>query len=167
MNVMQMIGLGKVTLNIGVGEPGDKLQNAVKLLGDLTGRKAVETKTKRRIPTWKIRPGLAIGAKVTIRGKKAEELLRKLLKANEDKIPAKKFDNFGNFSFGIKEYLDIPGAKYDAKIGIIGLEVAVTLKKPGYRIKEKQNKSSIGKKQKITIKEAIEYMKKEYGVVIE
>src|SRR3989344_8571341 len=117
MHTMKKIGIEKVTLNIGIGAATDKLEKSIKLLEKITGSKAVPTTTQKRIPTWKIRPGLQIGCKVTLRKEKAREMLNRLLLSMDNKIDAWKFDSNGNFSFGIKEYLDIPGVKYDPEIG--------------------------------------------------
>ena len=165
---MKIISVEKITLNIGTGEPGDKLAKAIKLLNMVSGAKSAATKSKRRIPTWGIRPGLEIGCKVTLRKKIAEEKLRDLLKAVGNKLKDTNFDDGGNFSFGIHEYLDIPNVKYDASIGIIGLEVAVTLKRPGFRIKyRKLKKATIGKKHAIRKEEAKKFMIEKFNVGIE
>ena len=163
MNKMREIRIEKVNLNIGTGGPGDKLEKALKLLEKIAESKPVPTKTKLRIPTWGIRPGLVIGCKVTLRGKKAEELLARLLKALGNKVNRASFDNDGNFSFGIHEYLDIPNVSYEASIGIIGLEVAVTLMRPGFRIRRRAiMQKSIPKKHKITREDAIDFIKSKY-----
>ena len=163
---MQHITISKLTLNIGAGEPGDKLSKAVKLLEFISQAKPVKTKTKKRIPTWGIRPGLAIGAKVTLRGKKAEEILKTLLKALDQKLPESKFDPRGNFSFGIKEYIDIPGIEYDPSIGILGLEAAVTLARPGFRIAHRLKSSKLGPRQRITKEQALTFMKEKFNIQI-
>jgi len=164
---MRTISVEKVTLNMGTGEPGAKLEKAKKLLKAITNMKAVSTTTNKRIPTWKIRPGLEIGCKVTVRGQKAKELLKRLFQGLGNKISDQKFDKQGNFSFGIKEYLDVPGLKYDAEIGVVGFNVAVTLQRPGFRI-EKRNmkKRDIPKKHRITKEEAMEFVKKEFGITV-
>ena len=165
---MQEIRLEKVTLNIGTGGPGDQLDKAMKLLGNITSTKPIATTAKRRIPTWGLRPGLQIGCKVTVRKKKAEELLKRLLAAKENKLVESKIDKTGNLSFGIPEYIDIPGAEYDAAIGIIGLECAVTLEKPGYRIKKRQlQKKKIPPKHQITKEDTIKFMKEKFNVIFE
>ena len=111
-NKMKSIKVEKITLNIGVGQAGEKLDKAVMLLENMTSSKAVRTVTMERIPTWGIRPKLPIGAKLTLRGKKAEELLVRLFKAIDNAIPSSKFDSTGNLAFGIKEYIDIPNVEY-------------------------------------------------------
>lgn len=165
---MRTIKIEKITLNIGTGEPGEKLEKARKLLKTISGFNAVPTATKKRIPTWKIRPGLVIGCKATVRGKKAKELLIKLLQGTDNTLNESKFDGQGNFSFGIEEYLDIPGLKYDAEIGVIGLNVAVTLGRAGFRIKRRRMKrGKIPKRHRISKEEAIEFMKKEFNVKVD
>ena len=168
MNPMQEIRLEKVTLNIGTGGPGDPLDKAIKLLNKIAQAKPVPTKSKKRIPTWGLRPGLQIGCKVTVRKKKAEELLKRLLTAKENKLDPSKIDKTGNLSFGIQEYIDIPGVEYDISIGIIGLEVAVTLERPGFRIKKRQlQKKKIPVKHQITKQDAMKFMKEKFNVTFE
>ena len=167
-NRMRMIKIEKLTLNIGTGMPGEKLEKALKLLNKVSQSKPVSTVTKKRIPTWGVRPGLEIGAKVTLRGKKAEELLTRLLKAKGNVLPSSKFDRTGNFSFGVAEYIDIPGVEYDATIGITGLEIAVTLMRPGFRIRSRQRKrKSIPESHAITKEDAINFMKDKFKVKVE
>jgi len=167
MNVMQNIQVEKLTLNMGTGGPGIELEKATKLLGVVSGHKPVEATSNKRIPTWGVRPGLAIGAKVTVRGKEAVELLKKILVAIDNRIPEKKFDVHGNFSFGVPEYIDIPGVKYDAALGIIGFEVAVTLQRPGFRIKKRRiKKKKVPTKHRITKEQAIVFAEKEFGVQV-
>lgn len=168
MNPMKQIRIEKVTLNAGVGKPGPEMEKAVKLLQMISGKKPVETKTKKRIPTWGIRPGLSIGAKVTIRGKQAEELLQRLLQSIDLKMKPWKVDREGNFAFGIKEYIDIPGVKYNMEIGITGLEVAVTMIRPGFRIKKRRiMQRRVPKRHRITKEETMSFLKEKFGVKFE
>jgi large subunit ribosomal protein L5 len=166
-NNMKRIFVGKITLNVGVGKPGDELEKAIKLLGVISGMKPIKTVAKKRIPTWGLRPGLEIGGKVTLRGKAADELLKRLLKAKGNTLNKSCFDDGGSFSFGIKEYLDIQGVKYDPSIGIIGLEIAVTLVRPGYYIKLRRIKRRrIGSKHLIKKEEAMSFISQNYGITL-
>lgn len=168
MNVMKDIRIEKITLNIGVGEAGEKLEKSMKLLEKITGRKPIKTITMKRIPSWGVRPKLPIGCKVTLRGQKAEILLDKLLDAVDRNVPESKFDSEGNFSFGIEEYILIPGVEYDMDIGILGLEVSVTLSRPGFRIKRRAlRKRRVPLKHKVTIQEAFDFITKKYNLIMQ
>lgn len=167
MNAMKQIRIEKVTLNIGTGKPGPELEKAKKLLSLITNKTPIETKTSKRIPGWGLRPGLSIGTKVTIRGEEAKELLGRLLKATENKLNPRSFDNNGNVAFGIAEYIDIPGVKYQMEIGIIGFSVAVTLSRPGSRIKTRHVKEkNIPLRHRVKKEEAIEFIKQAYNTKI-
>jgi len=167
MSDMKQIRVEKVTLNIGVGGPGEKLEKAIKLLKTISGSKPIAIASSKRIPTWGVRPGLQLASKVTVRGKKAEELLMRLLQALDNKLPRRKFDKFGNFSFGIHEYIDIPGVQYDPSIGVIGLEAAVTLQRPGFRVKRRAVKvGKIGIKHRITAEDSIAFVKNKFNVKV-
>ena len=168
MNHMQEIRIEKVTLNIGTGTSPDKANKGMKLLQALSESKPVKTITQKRIPTLGVRPGLVVGCKVTLRGKKAEELLARLLQARGNILAISHFDNQGNFSFGIKEYLDIPNVKYDAEVGIIGLSVAVTLERSGSRVKKRRlQPKEIPTRHKIPMQEAIGFVKNKFGIKVE
>ncbi len=167
-NIMRRIVIDKVTINIGVGKPGEPLEKAEKLLKKMfPNRKPVRTKAKKRVQAWGIRPGLEIGVKLTLRGKEAEEALKWLLKAVNNTLKSSSFDNYGNFGFGIKEYVWIPGLKYDPEIGIIGMDVIVTVKRPGYRVMYRKYKASkIPKRHRTTKEEVINFLKEKFGVNI-
>ncbi len=165
-NPMRKIRIEKVTLNIGVKQPQDA-EKAYKLLEKITNRKPIYTIATRRARTFKVRRGLPIGAKITLRKEYAEEILKKLFEAKDNKIKESNFDEYGNFGFGIEEYLEIPGIKYDPSIGVMGLDVFVNLERPGYRVKRrKYRKSKIGKNHLITKEEAIEFIKNKFNVQI-
>lgn len=165
-NVMKRIYVSKVTVNIGVGEPGARLDNACELLKRLTNKKVVKTSTQKRIPTFNLRPGLEIGCKVTVR-KGADELLKRLFEAVDNRLSRKIFDSTGGFSFGVKEYILIPDLEYDPSIGIIGFDVCVTLERPGYRVKKRKLRiSRVGRSHRIKPEEAIEFVKNKFGVEV-
>lgn len=167
MNKMREIRLEKVTINIGRKETGDEVDKAYILLENLTGSKPVKTLARKKARTFGIREGLPIGVKVTLRGKKAEEFLKKAFESIGNKIRSKWFTENGNFSFGIEEYLKFKGAKYDPKIGIMGFEICVSLERPGYSIKRKLKRRRIGRKHLITKEEAIEFIKNKFNVEVE
>lgn len=165
MNPMKEIKVEKITLNIGTGKPGPQLDKAVKLLELIAGRKPVEAKTQKRIPTWALRPGLSIGTMVTLRGKEAEELLKRLFQAIDNRMHSYKIGKDGNFAFGIKEYLDIPGIKYNMDIGMFGLEVAVTLKRAGFRVKRRKIRPrKLPDRHKIHKDETKLFLQQKYGI---
>ncbi len=100
-----------------------------------------------------------------MRKAQAVELLKRLLEAKDNQLSDSQFDNSGNISFGVHEYIDVPGVKYDPKIGIIGFQVCVTLERPGFRVKRRVLKrASLSKTHNITKQEAIEFMKKEFNI---
>ena len=163
-----MVRIEKVTINIGVGNSKEKLEKAKVLLERLTNQKPVETITNKRVPTWNIRPGSVIGLKVTLRGQKAEELLKRCFAVVENKIQRKSINEFGNFSFGVAEYIDVPGMKYDPEIGLFGFDVCVTISKEGYRTKNRKISSKkIPKSARVTREETIRFLKEKYGVEVE
>jgi large subunit ribosomal protein L5 len=162
---MKDVLVDKVTLNIGVGEAGEKVNKAAKVLQTITGQKAVNTSSKKRIPTWGIRPGVPIATKVTVRGKNAESLLKRLLSAVDNIVYERSFDKMGNLSFGIRSYIDITDMKYDPSTGIFGLDVSVSFKRKGYSIKLRRRKpSKIGSSQLVTSADTKKFLKEKYGV---
>lgn len=167
MNPMRNIEIEKVTLNFGAGKDQARLEKGVKLIKKIAGRPPVKTYAKERIAAWGLRKNLPIGCKLTLRGEEAKALLKRALKAKDNKLKAKMFDNQGNFSFGIPEYLDMTDVKYDADIGIIGFEVAITLQRPGFRVKQRKYKTQkIPTRHRVSKHDAIEYMKKNFGIKI-
>ena len=167
MNSMKEIRIEKVTLNVGAGKDQNKLEKGMLLLKNVTGINPVKTFTNKRIPSWGLRPGLPIGCKLTLRKKKAEEILSKLLDAKDNRLGLHQFDKEGNIAFGIHEYIDIPGIRYDPKIGIMGFEVCITLERQGFRIKKRRiMKRKIPLKHKIKKEEVIEFMKKKFNVEV-
>lgn len=168
MNPMQNTRIEKLTLNIGAGKDPAKLEKGITLLKAITGIDPVKTVTTKRIAEWGLRPGLPIGCKITLRKKAAQELFTRLLKAKDNKISDCSIDNKGNVSFGIPEYIDIPGVTYNPTIGIIGLQACLTLEKPGYRIKRRKIRpKKISSKQTVTKREAITFLQKTFNTTIE
>lgn len=154
MNPMRAIRLSKISLNMGAGDAAPRLEASKKAMATIAGKGVVVTTTKRRT-TFGMPKNKPIGVKITLRGAAAEALLKRLMEAREHRLKPSQFDSHGNFSFGIKEYIHIPGIEYDPDIGILGLDVAVTLERPGFRVKKKALSSPVGKKHLITPEEAI------------
>ena len=162
---MKDIKIEKVTLNIGAGKDQAKLEKGLQLLNVIGKATPIKTITTKRIQEWGLRPGLPIGCKLTLRKGKASGLLPNLLEAIDHKLQESQFDDNGNIAFGIKEYIEIPGVKYDPKIGIMGLQVCVTLERPGFRIKRRRIMArKIPPSHRISKKEAIEFMSKNFKV---
>ncbi len=160
---MREVRFEKVVLHATTADQA-KLEKYKKLLNVITNRKPAVTKAKRRIAAFKIRRGLVIGCKVTVRGKQGEELAKRLLKAIDNTL-SKKQVGPGFVSFGIKEYIEIPGVEYMRDVGIVGFDVTICLTKPGKRVKlRKIKKSKIGKKQTVSKEETIEFLKNKFGV---
>jgi large subunit ribosomal protein L5 len=165
---MREVKINKVTVNIGVGESGEKLQKAEKLLEDLTGQKSARCFSKATHPEFGVKKHAPIGAKVTLRKKIANEFLKKSLEAVENKVQRKQYDKQGNLSFGVHEYIEIPGAKYDPDIGMFGMDISVNLDRAGYRVsKRKTSPCKLPQNLKITKEESMEFFKKNFGVETE
>jgi large subunit ribosomal protein L5 len=164
-NAMRRIAVEKVTVNMGIGNAPEEMKRAQQIIERITGSKSVKTLCKIKQPKWDIRPGLPIGLKVTMRGQKAMDFLTKALAAKDNNLKKTSFDNHGCFGFGIKEYIDLPGTKYDPSLGIRGLDVLVTLARPGFRIKiRKIRNSKVGKKHLISKEEAAEFIARQFKV---
>jgi len=143
---MKKITLDKVVLNMGIGKSGDIIQVAKRALEQISGKKPSTRNARETQRDWGVRKGEPIGVAVTIRGEDAVVLLKRLLEAKGNSINGKSFDNFGNFSFGINEHIDIPGVKYEPSIGILGLGISIALTRPGYGIRKRsKHKASVGK----------------------
>ena len=158
-NIMRKIKIEKVVLS--VGGTGDDLEKGVKLLRLLTGGKPAKMKSNKRIPSWSVRPNLEVGAVVTIR-KNPEEILKRMLIAIDNVLKKKQISE-NNFSFGVKEYIEIPGVEYQSDIGIIGFDTTVVFKRAGRRVKlRKIKKGKIPKRQIITKQEIIKFMEDKF-----
>ncbi len=154
-NPMLMPKVMSVTLNISVGRSGEVLLRAGKVLEELTGQKPVQRRAKRTIREFGIRKREPIAVTVTVRGKKAVELLDRVADAVDRRVKASAFDEFGNFAFGIKEHIEIPGVRYKADIGIFGMDVIVTMGRAGYRVaKRRVKRSRIPRKHRLTREES-------------
>jgi len=162
-NKMREIKLEKVVLNI--GGVADKLDKGVILLETITGKKAIKVKATKRIPTWQVRPGLEVGTKVTLRGKDAAEMVKKLLPAIDNTLKEKQVQN-NCFSFGIHEYIEIPGVEYIREVGIMGFEVTVVFSRAGKAVEKKKVKRGKARRLTVTRKEIEDYLISKFGTTI-
>jgi len=164
---MRKIRLDKTVINIGVGDAGERLLKAEKVLQMVTGKKPVRTVAKTTNRDLGIRKGMQIGAKVTLRGKDAEEFVKKAFWIRENRIAEFSFDPEGNFSFGITDYTDFPGMKYDPEIGIFGFDVTNSIGRPGKRVQRRHiMRRRLPKYHRVTKKEGIEFVKSKFGVEV-
>jgi large subunit ribosomal protein L5 len=167
MNPMREVQIDKVVVNIGVGEAGDKLLRAQKVLESLTGQKAIQTLSKSTNRDFGIRQGMPIGAKVTLRGERADRFLREAFYARNNVLFRYTFDRQGNFSFGVADYTDFKGVKYDPDIGLFGMDVSVTLRRPGYRVARRRvRRRRIPHRHRTTPQEAVDYVTGRYEVEV-
>ena len=167
MSAMRQIHIEKVTVNIGVGEAGERLVKAQKVLDMVTGQKSVQTISKAVNRDLGIRVGMPLGCKVTLRGEAAEKFLQRALPIRERRIYEYSFDKEGNMSFGISDYTDFDGMKYDPEIGIFGMDVNVVLRRTGNRITQRALlKRKIPKNHRVARDEAIQYMKENYEIEV-
>jgi len=166
-NPMLKPRIEKVVINCSVGRSGEPLERAMKILEELTGQKPCVRKAKKTIRDFGIRRKEPIACVVTLRGEKAKEFLSRALQAVDNRISKSSFDEYGNFSFGIKEHIDIPGTKYSPDLGIIGMDVSVVLERPGYRVKRRRRaKSKVGTEHLLSPDEAISFIREGFNVEI-
>lgn len=158
-NDMKLINLEKVVINIGVGKSGEPLERAKNALEELTSRKPTQCGAKDNVRDFGIHKGEPIGAKVTLRNTEAMEFAKRIIQAKNNQLKKSSFDTYGNISIGISEHIDIPGAKYNPDIGIFGMNVCISLSRPGYRIIKKSNPRKLGRNHRISKDEAIEFFK--------
>jgi large subunit ribosomal protein L5 len=165
-NPMRKIRVGKVVINIGVGRSGEPLEKARHALEELTNRQPSVRGAKKSVRDFNIHKGEPIGAMVTLRRGPAYEFLRRVIAANRNTLKSSSFDNYGNISIGIREHIDIPGTKYNPDIGIFGMDVCVSLTRPGYRVAKKRDRHPIGKDHRIGKEESIRCFREEFAAEV-
>ena len=157
----------KVVVNISVGKSGEPLEKAAKVIKDLTGQTPCKRKAKKTIRDFGIRKGEPIACMVTLRKQKATEFLKKVLPVIDNKLPRTCFDRYGNFSFGIKEHIELPGVKYDPEVGIFGMDICVSITRSGYRVRSRRReKAKIGSKHVLKPEEAMLIAKNALGIEV-
>jgi len=157
----------KVVVNLNIGKSGEPLERASRVLNEISGQTPYKAKAKKSIRDWGIRQGEPIACVVTLRREKGLNFLKKVLPVIDNKISKRSFDEIGNFAFGLKEHIDIPGVKYDPEIGIFGMDVCVSVNRPGQRIKARRKQTKhIGKQHLLTPEESMAYVRQTLGVEI-
>ena len=152
--------------DISVGESGDRLTRASKVLEQLTGQTPVTSKARYTVRTFGIRRNEKIAVHVTIRGPKAEEILERGLKVKEYELQRRNFSDTGNFGFGIQEHIDL-GARYDPTIGIFGMDFYVVMGRPGDRVtRRKARKARVGFNHRIKKEDTMAWFKQRFDGII-
>ncbi|QZX99954.1 50S ribosomal protein L5 [Halobaculum rubrum] len=155
----------KVVVHMGVGQGGRELANGEEILEEITGQETVRTTAKRAIGEFEIRPGDPIGAKVTLRGEDADEFLETALELAD--LSVSQFDDTGNVSFGVAEHTEFPSQEYDPQIGIYGLDVTVTLTRPGYRVSQRNKVTrSIPSGHRMSVDDAVAFLEREFDLEV-
>jgi len=166
-NPMTIPYIAKVTVNMSIGEGGEKLMRAMKLLEQITGAKPVPRRAKRTIREFNVRRGENIATIVTLRGEMADSFLRRIFQGIGGRINETAFDPYGNVSLGVKEHLVIPGTRYDPEIGIFGMDIAITFEKKGYRVaKRRRKRSRIPRRHRVSKEEAMILLTLKYNISI-
>ncbi|MGZ4863412.1 MAG: 50S ribosomal protein L5 [Halobacteriota archaeon] len=166
-NPMTAPMLDKVVVHISVGEGGQKLINAENIVKTLTGQATVRTSARKTQPIFGIRKGQDIGCKTTLRSKRASTFLHRALETRQNFVHEFQFDENGNVSFGIVDHTDFSGMSYDPQIGIFGMDVIVSLKKPGYRVARRHAaQRRIPTRHRVTRDEAIAFLQNNYNMVL-
>ncbi len=155
-NPMRRIKISKVLLSCGATDKN--LEKAKKLLELISGKKAQIIASRKRIPAFNVRPGLEVGTRVTLRNENAIQLLKRLLEAINNTIVLEQVSD-NHFSFGIKEYIEIPGIEYQRDIGTRGLNITAVFSRPGVRVKLKKLKTGkLPHRQHVSPDEIIKFM---------
>eukprot|EP01034_Spumella_vulgaris_P043906 gene43906-54557_t len=156
-NVNKQLKIDKLIINCCVGESGDRLTRAAKVLEQLTDKKPVYSKARYTVRTFGIRRNEKIAVHVTVRGFKANEILDRGLKVKEYELKKKNFSSTGCFGFGITEHIDL-GLKYDPATGIFGMDFYIVMIRNGYRVaRRKIRPGRIGTKHRVTKADTIEW----------
>ncbi|MFK7866572.1 MAG: 50S ribosomal protein L5 [Alphaproteobacteria bacterium] len=133
-NVMQIPKVTKIVINMGVGQATadrKKLTNAIEAMRDISGQQPIIAKAKKSVSTFKLREGMGIGCKVTLRGQKMYEFLDRLINIALPRVrdfrgvSPKSFDGRGNYALGLKEQIVFPEIDYDKAEDMIGMDIVI------------------------------------------
>lgn len=167
VNPMRELRIGKVVVNISVGASGEPLDNAMTILQQVTGQQPCHRVAKQTIRQFNLRKKEPMACMVTLRGDRAEAFLKKAFKAVDETVKSTSFDKHGNFAFGIREHIDIPGTRYDPKLGITGMDVMVTVERPGYSVnRRKRGQAKVGSGHRVTPEESVSFIAEAFGVKV-
>jgi len=161
-NAMRKIKISKIVIS--AGAVGKDLEKSAKLLNIISGMKAqiIKSGPRRRIPAFSVKPSMPLGTRVTLRGKKSFEILKNLLVGAGNKLYDEQVVN-NHFSFGVKEYIEVPGLEYDREIGIRGFNVTVVFERAGVRVKKKKIKrGKFPARQQASREEIIKFMEENF-----
>ena len=164
---MKDIFVDKLVINCCVGESGDRLTRAARVLEGLTGQKPVYSKARYTVRTFGIRRNEKISVHVTVRGSKAEEILERGLKVKEYELRKRNFSATGNFGFGIQEHIDL-NIKYDPTTGIYGMDFFVVLARKGFRVQRRKiRQGRVGIQHKLSQGDTIKWFQQKFdGIVV-
>jgi large subunit ribosomal protein L5 len=166
-NPMTQPRIAKVTVNIGVGDGGEKLEKAEKILAMLSGGKPVRTLGKENNRELGVRPGAPIGCKVTLRGEMADDFVRRALYSRKNRVYEYSFDNQGNLQFGVSDYTNFEGQRYDPELGVFGMDVCITMEKAGHRIKHRRLLSrKVPDHHRVSREEAKAFLSKKFDIEV-
>merc|ERR1712224_974417 len=165
-NVMRKVMCDKLVINIAVGESGDRLTKAIRVLQQLSDQTPVENTARYTVRTFGIRRNEKIACHVTVRGEKATDLIERGLKITDYEISAKHFSASGNFGFGVNERIAL-GLKSDPATGIYGMDFYIVLKRAGFNVpKKKAKRGRLGPSPRVTKEDAMEWVRQTFNAEI-